>query len=125
MDAVRTQTGADGTFAFNNVAPGDYVVQAMTTDRTGPSANVAVARQFAAAVVTVAGDEPPPLDLKLMLFDLAKFFKGAWLEVAEEGALLRAKGQTAPLLSLGEAIDLVVDRRDEANKRWVFEPKKT
>ena len=67
MEAVRTITGADGTFAFNNVAPGDYVVQAMTTDRTGPSANVAVARQFAEAFVTVAGDEPPQLQLQLSL----------------------------------------------------------
>jgi hypothetical protein len=67
IDAARTSAGADGTFAFNNVVPGDYVVQAMTTDRTGPSANVAVARQFAEAVVTVAGDEPPPLELKLSL----------------------------------------------------------
>jgi hypothetical protein len=67
MDAARAQTRDDGAFAFNNVAPGEYVVQATTTDRTGPSASVAIAHQFASAVVTVAGDDPPPLQLKLSL----------------------------------------------------------
>jgi len=78
---------------------------------------------FSGAKVHVKLDAPP-LDLKLLLFDLAKFFNGAWLEVAEEGAMLRAKNTTVPLLKLGEPIDLVVDRRDEAHRRWVFEPKK-
>lgn len=68
--------------------------------------------------------DAPPLDVKLVFFDLAKFFKGAWLEIAEEGAVLRAKGTTAALLKLGEAIELVVDRRDEANRRWVLQPVK-
>jgi protocatechuate 3,4-dioxygenase beta subunit len=64
-DPVRANANADGTFAFNSVAPGEYVVQAMTTDRTPPSANVAVAQQFAEAVVSVTTDEPPPLQLRL------------------------------------------------------------
>jgi protocatechuate 3,4-dioxygenase beta subunit len=67
MDAARAQTRDDGLFTFNNVAPGEYVVQASTTDRTGPSATVAVAHQFVSAVVTVTGDDPPPLELKLSL----------------------------------------------------------
>jgi ribonuclease R len=64
----------------------------------------------------------PPLDLKLTMFDLAPFFGGAWLEVADAGAVLRAKGTTKPLLLLGQAISLTVHKRDEPNRRWVFKP---
>lgn len=64
----------------------------------------------------------PPLDVKLYLFDLAPFFKGAWLEPAEEGAILRAKGTTTPLLQLGQALTVVLSKRDEKSRRWVFEP---
>lgn len=66
--------------------------------------------------------DAPPMDLKLLLFDLAPFFKGAWLEVAEEGAVLRARGATAPLLLLGQPLTLRVLKRDASNRRWVFEP---
>ncbi len=66
--------------------------------------------------------DTPPLDVKLYLFDLAPFFKGAWLEPAEEGAYLRAKGKDVPLLQLGQQLELVLSRRDEKTKRWVFEP---
>jgi hypothetical protein len=65
MEPVIGNANADGTFAFNNVSPGEYVVQALATGTTGPSAIVAVARHFVAAPVTVAGDDPPPLQLKL------------------------------------------------------------
>ncbi len=64
----------------------------------------------------------PPMDLKLLLFDLAPFFDGAWLEVAEEGAMLRAKGKTEPLLLLGQALKLRVHKRDVQHRRWLFEP---
>lgn len=66
--------------------------------------------------------DAPPLDLKLAFFDLAPFFGGAWLEPAEQGAVLRAKGKSAPLLELGQALTLVLSRRDERARRWVFEP---
>jgi ribonuclease R len=66
--------------------------------------------------------DTPPLDVKLYLFDLAPFFKGAWLEPAEEGVMLRAKGTQASLLLLGQTIQLFVNKRDEKTKRWVFEP---
>lgn len=66
--------------------------------------------------------DSPPLDVKLYLFDLAPFFKGAWLEPAEEGAVLRAKGTTAPLLTLGQELTVVLSKRDEKSRRWVFEP---
>lgn len=62
----------------------------------------------------------PPLDIKLYLFDIAPWFDGAWLEPAEDGALLRKKGTTASLLLLGEAIQLFVERRDEKTRRWIF-----
>jgi hypothetical protein len=67
LEPVSAFANADGTFAFNNVSPGEYVVQALATGRTGPSAVVAVARHFVAAAVTVAGDDPPPLQLQLAL----------------------------------------------------------
>ena len=43
------------------------------------------------------------------------------LEVADEGALLRAKGKTEPLLLLGQALNLKVSKRDEKYRRWGFE----
>lgn len=64
----------------------------------------------------------PPLDVKLYLFDLAPFLKGAWLEPAEEGAILRAKGTQAPLMLLGQQLTVSVNKRDEKTRRWVFEP---
>lgn len=83
---------------------------------------------FTGTVMGLAGSkvhvklDAPPLDLKLLLFDLAPFFQGAWLEVAEEGAVLRAKGKSEPLLLLGQALRLRVLKRDVPNRRWVFEP---
>jgi hypothetical protein len=67
MEPVIANATADGAFVFNNVSPGEYVVQALATGRTGPSAIVAVARHFVAAPVTVIGDDPPPLQLTLSL----------------------------------------------------------
>jgi ribonuclease R len=64
----------------------------------------------------------PPLDVKLYLFDLAPYFKGAGLEPAEEGAILRAKGTEASLLVLGQAIQVSLARRDEKTRRWIFQP---
>jgi ribonuclease R len=83
---------------------------------------------FTATVMGLAGSkvhvklDAPPLDLKLLLFDLAPHFGGAWLEVADDGAQLRAKGTTTPLLRLGQALRLRVGKRDVPNRRWVFEP---
>lgn len=81
---------------------------------------------FTGTVMGLAGSkvhlrlDAPPMDVKLLLFDLAPFFKGAWLEIAEEGAVLRAKGTTNPLLLLGQALRVRIARRDEANRRWIF-----
>jgi len=66
--------------------------------------------------------DAPPMDVKLYLFDLAPFLKGAWLEPAEEGAILRAKGTQAPLLTLGQPLTVLLSKRDEKTRRWVFEP---
>lgn len=82
--------------------------------------------RFRGTVMGLAGTkvhvrlDSPPLDVKLQLFDLAPFFKGAWLEVAEEGAVLRARGSAEPLLRLADPVDLTVHKRDEANRRWIF-----
>lgn len=66
----------------------------------------------------------PPLDVKLYLFDLAPYFDGAWLEPAEEGAVLRKKGTDASLLLLGQTIQLSVVKRDEKTRRWIFAPQR-
>ncbi len=66
--------------------------------------------------------DSPPLDLKLYLFDLAPFFDGAWLEPAEEGVILRAKGKPDALLRLGQPINLVLHHFAEKTRRWVFAP---
>ncbi len=66
--------------------------------------------------------DAPPLDVKLYFFDLAKHLGGAWLEVAEEGVVLRAKGSTQPLFTLGQAVALQVDGRDVPSGRWRFKP---
>jgi ribonuclease R len=83
---------------------------------------------FTGTVMGLAGSkvhvklDAPPIDVKVLLFDLAPSFGGAWLEVAAEGAWLQAKGSTRPLLKLGQAIHLRVSKRDERHRRWVFEP---
>lgn len=64
-EPVRTASNADGTFAFNNVAPGSYVVQAAVNGRAVPAANVPTSQQFAEGFVTLAGDDPPPIELRL------------------------------------------------------------
>jgi protocatechuate 3,4-dioxygenase beta subunit len=61
----RTNTNADGTFAFNNISPGEYLVQATANARAEARANVAYSQQFAEASVSVGGDDPPPLQMKL------------------------------------------------------------
>ncbi len=65
--------------------------------------------------------DAPPLDVKLQFFDIARSsFNGAWLEIADEGGVVRAKNTTKALLFLGQAVDLTVERRDDAGRRWVF-----
>jgi len=64
--------------------------------------------------------DAPPLDLKVYLFDLARFHGGARLDVVESGAALVVRGSTEPVVLLGEAVDLVVDRRDDKNRRWIL-----
>lgn len=85
-------------------------------------------RRFVGTVMGLASGkvhvrlDDPPMDVKLYFHDLAKFFDGAWLEVAEEGAVLRKKGTEAPLLLFGQEVSLVLDSRDERTKRWVLAP---
>jgi hypothetical protein len=64
-EPVPGSTNADGTFAFNNIAPGNYLVQATANGRAVSAANVPMSQQFAEAFVTVAGDDPPTLQLRL------------------------------------------------------------
>lgn len=82
---------------------------------------------FLGTVMGLAGSkvhvrlDVPPLDVKLLLFDLAPAFGGAWLEVADDGAVLRKKGTTEPLLLLGQLVRLRIKDRDVKHRRWRFE----
>ncbi len=64
-EPVRTSSTAEGTFAFNNVAPGEYVVHAMATGPAVREARVRDSRQYATAKVAITDDEPPFLPVKL------------------------------------------------------------
>ena len=66
-EPIQTKVGNGGSFVFTNVAPGDYVVQAMAgSSGPGPGGiTTTVARQFASSFVTVANVDPPPMTLRL------------------------------------------------------------
>jgi hypothetical protein len=64
-EPVRAASNSDGTFVFNNIAPGNYVVQVATIGPAVPAANVPTSQLFAEASVAVAGDDPPPVELRL------------------------------------------------------------
>jgi ribonuclease R len=64
--------------------------------------------------------DSPPLDLKLYFYDLSQSFKGAWLEPSADGCTLNARGQTKPLLTLGQHLRLTVKDKDSQTKRWRF-----
>lgn len=64
-EPVRTSSNADGTFAFNNVAPGQYVVHAMATGPAGPDSRVSTVRHYVTARVEITENEPPLLPLNL------------------------------------------------------------
>jgi protocatechuate 3,4-dioxygenase beta subunit len=126
MEPVGTITSADGAFVFNNVAPGQYRVQAMTTDRTGPSANVAAARQLAEAHVTVGGDEPSPLQLKLSLGATLMgrvVFEGMAAPPAYKGVALTtiaADPDRDPVLFGGSSIGFVLLADNSFEYRGIF-----
>ena len=64
-EPVRTNTRPDGSFAFENVLAGNYLLQASALAPPGPDAIGSVVRQFAEAALTVSGDDPPPVQLRL------------------------------------------------------------
>ncbi len=68
--------------------------------------------------------DAPPIDVKLYLRDLGKELAGKarplWLEPAELGAVLREKESGRVVLTLGGRITVVVQRRDEGQRRWVL-----
>lgn len=91
------------------------------------AADVAQRTFFSGTVMGIADNkvhvrlDTPPLDLKLYFFDLARSFNNAWLQTSDTGATLRAKGTETPLLRLGQTIKVVVNSRDEAKGRWLFD----
>ena len=64
-EPLKAGGNPDGTFAFENVAPGEYVVHAIVTGLAVPEARVAYSSRYAAAGVTIGDVEPPPMSLKL------------------------------------------------------------
>lgn len=64
--------------------------------------------------------DAPGVDVKVYLRDLGKAMGGAWLEVREDGASLGVQGQPAPIVRVGDAVDLTVVAHDARQDRWVF-----
>jgi hypothetical protein len=64
-EPLRVNATADGSFAFTNVGPGVYAVQATgDVESKGLDARTS-AEQFAASFVTVTANDPPRLELRL------------------------------------------------------------
>ena len=64
-EPLRVNATADGSFAFTNVGPGVYAVQATgDIDSKGLDARTS-AERFAASFVTVTANDPPRLELRL------------------------------------------------------------
>jgi hypothetical protein len=67
-DMMRTEIAGDGSFEFSNVAPGDYVAQAlgMATPIKGPDGRLTGTQsQFGMSFVTVSAADPPALQLRV------------------------------------------------------------
>ena len=62
-DGSFVNASADGSFAFTNVGPGEYVVQAWVMDTGGVATTSS--DQFAASYVTVTASDPPLLSMTL------------------------------------------------------------
>jgi ribonuclease R len=76
---------------------------------------------IASSKVHVALDAPP-IDVKIFLRDLGRARRGAWLEVRREGAELWDTQSNERVLRLGDSIEIVCERREEAQARWVLLP---
>ncbi len=66
-EAMRSAAGADGSFSFDNVPPGDYAVQAQgsTGGKDQFGSTVVGGRYFGMAFVTVNASDPPPVQVRL------------------------------------------------------------
>ncbi len=64
--------------------------------------------------------DDPPIDVKLYVADAGRAL-GPWLSLSPGRAAL-VDEQGAPVLAVGDAIDLRVVRHDTARDRWVLEP---
>lgn len=67
LEPTSATAADDGTFAFPNVPPGDYVLQAIgsASERDSFGALRPTSILFASSFVTVATDAPPPVQLRL------------------------------------------------------------
>jgi protocatechuate 3,4-dioxygenase beta subunit len=54
----------DGSFAFENVPPGDYALQATAPSEPGPNGRPSAGPEFAMQYVTIVDSAPPPLQLR-------------------------------------------------------------
>jgi hypothetical protein len=77
-----------------------------------------------ASKVHVALDAPA-VDVKLYVRDIGKSRGGAWLELRREGVELFDTNAGSSVLRLGDLVSLVVERRDDAQDRWVIVPDST
>ena len=64
VEPVMEEAAEDGSFRFENVPPGDYVLQAFGPPQLGNDGRPFTGPEFAAQFVTITAATPPPLSLK-------------------------------------------------------------
>lgn len=66
--------------------------------------------------------DAPPIDVKLYIRDVGRSRAGAWLEARHEGVELFDTKAGETVLRLGDPVEIFVERRDDAQDRWVLLP---
>ncbi len=64
--------------------------------------------------------DAPAVDVKLYVRDIGRARGGAWLELRRDGVELFDTNAGTSVLRLGDLVSLVVERRDDAQDRWVI-----
>src|SRR5688572_8409815 len=64
VEPTAGRVAEDGSFAFENVPPGDYALQATAPSEPGPNGRPSAGPEFAMQYVTIVDSAPPPLQLR-------------------------------------------------------------
>jgi protocatechuate 3,4-dioxygenase beta subunit len=65
VEPTMEESAEDGSFAINNVPPGDYVIQAFGPPQLDASGRPGTGPEFAARFLTITDEAPPPLRVQL------------------------------------------------------------